>query len=621
MNQSRKKRIGLLLAVILCLSLLPVSALAAGGSTGAVQWSLSGSTLTVKGRGDMPDYSDDAPAPWHDRALSITHVVVEKGVTSVGSLAFYGCEKLRSVALADTVTRIGDRAFKECRMMTGLRLSTGLKSIGNAAFESCESLLAVSLPQSLQRIGDYAFYRCYDLTTITIPASVTDLGRVVFAYCSSLASVQILAEVTEVPAWTFYDCGTLCWLRLPQSVQAVGDSAFYNCGACSNVVYGGTAGDTIASAISSQIGSTVTIEKDSTPPTEDGEMKQPSGGNTATTDENGNLVIRSTEVTDEDDATIRTVTDIVIDKGGKPGGEKNKSEIDASIHDPSGWEKVSDAVSKATEDIGEKSENGVDVKVKIDGTEVSGKDIAKIAGEDVTMEISNENGNRWRIDGNALDKKDVKDKTYDLDYTVSEAEPKSGGIDSDRIFELDVKGDMSLKSSTVAVNLKKENANSYATLFVKKTGGYKEKQTVLIDSNGDAWFSAKELSSGKKYYIGIDVPGIDTNNAVIPHTMYAQYGIDPKYTLTDADGNYYAVGERESSWGITKKQFTLYALLGLGAVVLAVTVAMVTINTVKKSKRKVAAEHGEALPSEETEEEMRIRIMKEMLDESKKNKS
>ena len=45
------------------------------------------------------------------------------------------------------------------------------------------------------------------------------------------------------------------------------------------------------------------------------------------------------------------------------------------------------------------------------------------------------------------------------------------------------------------------------------------------------------------------------------------------------------------------------------------------INTVKKSKRKVAAEHGEALPSEETEEEMRIRIMKEMLDESKKNKS
>ena len=65
MNESRKKRIGLLLAVILCLSLLPVSALAAGGSTGAVQWSLSGSTLTVKGRGDMPDYSDDAPAPWH----------------------------------------------------------------------------------------------------------------------------------------------------------------------------------------------------------------------------------------------------------------------------------------------------------------------------------------------------------------------------------------------------------------------------------------------------------------------------------------------------------------------------------------------------------------------------
>ena len=116
----------------------------------------------------------------------------------------------------------------------------------------------------------------------------------------------------------------------------------------------------------------------------------------------------------------------------------------------------------------------------------------------------------------------------------------------------------------------------------------------------------------------------DTANATIPHTMYEQYGIEPEYTLTDAEGNYYAVGERESSWGITKKQFGFYIGIGLGAVILVVAIAMISVNIVKKSRAKAAAEHAAALGGGGTddidEDALRLEILQEMLAERKNSK-
>ena len=147
---------------------------------------------------------------------------------------------------------------------------------------------------------------------------------------------------------------------------------------------------------------------------------------------------------------------------------------------------------------------------------------------------------------------------------------------------------------------------------------------MVVDNSGDAWFTTGGLDLRGSYYVALNARGADTANALIPHTLYAQYGIEPEYTLTDSEGNYYALGERESSWGISKKQFGLYVGIGLAAVILVVAIAMISVNIVKKSRAKAAAEHAAALGAEGTddidEDALRLEILQEMLAERQKNR-
>ena len=82
---------GLVASCCLLLCLLPTPAYAAGGTTGDLKWSLSGGTLSITGKGDMPDYTDAVMPPWYDSASAITRISVGEGITSIGDLAFYGC--------------------------------------------------------------------------------------------------------------------------------------------------------------------------------------------------------------------------------------------------------------------------------------------------------------------------------------------------------------------------------------------------------------------------------------------------------------------------------------------------------------------------------------------------
>ena len=52
-------------------------------------WTLTGAgTLTVSGAGAMPDFADLGDRPWDGHVGGILKVVIEDGVTSVGSNAF-----------------------------------------------------------------------------------------------------------------------------------------------------------------------------------------------------------------------------------------------------------------------------------------------------------------------------------------------------------------------------------------------------------------------------------------------------------------------------------------------------------------------------------------------------
>ena len=112
-----KKLLSALLVLVMLLSLPGIGALAASDE---LTWSLDKKgTLTISGKGEMPDYSGDPP-PWVRYRDDIKAVVIEKGVTHIGAQCFQFCTKLKSVTIPSSVESIGDAAFYRCEKLSAV---------------------------------------------------------------------------------------------------------------------------------------------------------------------------------------------------------------------------------------------------------------------------------------------------------------------------------------------------------------------------------------------------------------------------------------------------------------------------------------------------------------------
>lgn len=150
----------------------------------AAMWRLnSEGVLTVFGEGAMHNYTFNNKAPWNDYIKDIKSVIIDDGVTSIGSYAFYNCTALTSITISDNVTSIGVCAFQYCSALISVSIPDGVTSISGYAFYGCTVLLSVNIPDSVTSIGNYAFQLCKALASVTIPAGVISIGINAFSYC------------------------------------------------------------------------------------------------------------------------------------------------------------------------------------------------------------------------------------------------------------------------------------------------------------------------------------------------------------------------------------------------------------------------------------------------------
>ena len=110
-----------------------------------VTWTVEGEeynySLVVSGMGAMADYASADEQPWKDFRSSITSVVVEDGVTSIGQYAFAGCT-IASVSIPQSVTFIGDYAFQGTSVRNFYINNIPSKiEIGTAPFEESDELV------------------------------------------------------------------------------------------------------------------------------------------------------------------------------------------------------------------------------------------------------------------------------------------------------------------------------------------------------------------------------------------------------------------------------------------------------------------------------------------------
>ena len=186
-------------------------------------------TLTISGTGEMTKFDlFKTKAPWDGYKASITSVVIESGVTSIGEYAFKQCTSLASVTIPTSVTNIGKSAFEQCSSLTTIDIPASVTTIGNGAFGRT-GLTEIDIPASVTTLGSSVFMSCTNLTTVSIPTSVTSIGQSVFYGCSNLKSANLPDNLTSIPSQLFYQCTSLEAITIPASVTSIGSSAFYGC--------------------------------------------------------------------------------------------------------------------------------------------------------------------------------------------------------------------------------------------------------------------------------------------------------------------------------------------------------------------------------------------------------
>ena len=237
------------------------------GTAGSLTWKYDTGTktLTISGKGEMPNYDWEHPVPWQEHSQEMQKLVVEEGVMGIGDNAFQNAGSLISASLPKTLTRIGDEAFASCLNLPMVTLPAGVTRIGNSAFTYCSNLAMATLPVALQEIGEYAFAQCSKLSSVVIPAGVISIGHGAFAGCSSLPTITVAAgntkyvaidgvlfykdktvllqypagragtsyvipkEVIGIAPVSFNDADNLTAVTLPAGVIIIGEWAFANC--------------------------------------------------------------------------------------------------------------------------------------------------------------------------------------------------------------------------------------------------------------------------------------------------------------------------------------------------------------------------------------------------------
>jgi len=273
------------------------------GISGGISWSYANGTLTISAAGSdtesgstdgvMPDYSnykdedgtyssteeyDDSgrtdkliyyagtktfvtDSPWKWLGASITEIVIEDGVTSIGTRAFrLPC--VTKVSIPASVTTIGDMAFDSCPQLETVEWTGNWDSHAEmrfTGFGSCTKLgegleFTAWLPDCFtsmngQAINGTAFTVDFDALETQMTAMTSDgaYGNSAFTNMSNLGavtltkqygtsafqgsgvtSITIADDVETIPAYSFENCTGVTSVVIPASVTAINSAAFRN---------------------------------------------------------------------------------------------------------------------------------------------------------------------------------------------------------------------------------------------------------------------------------------------------------------------------------------------------------------------------------------------------------
>ena len=152
-----KKILSLLICITLIMSnyVMVCAASNSGAVNSTVNWELDNGTLRITGYGEMAN--DDNFYGWKKLSGQIVNIEVSEGITLIGRMAFWDCDRLKNVSLPSTLKIIEDNAFTYCTSLATINLPNNLVCIEREAFDSCYDLENITVPDSLVYVGYQVF--------------------------------------------------------------------------------------------------------------------------------------------------------------------------------------------------------------------------------------------------------------------------------------------------------------------------------------------------------------------------------------------------------------------------------------------------------------------------------
>lgn len=240
--------------------------------------------LLLNGTGETDQYYSTKKAPWSSYLDKISSIILENGITGIGSALFSDCSKVGTISIPNGITKIEGNAFIRCTSLKSISLPNSILQIGNYAFAKTsltdifydgskidwtkiiignynDPLYSAKLHTNEKTIltkgmcGENITWTLFsdgllDLTgagatfsyhsnkpvpyqnnltfinKISISKGITTLGSELFRRCINVNSAVIPEGVTTIEGNVFTNCSSLQSIYLPVSLKSIGNYAF-----------------------------------------------------------------------------------------------------------------------------------------------------------------------------------------------------------------------------------------------------------------------------------------------------------------------------------------------------------------------------------------------------------
>ena len=131
-----------------------------------------------------------------------------KNISRVGSFAFYGNGKLKTLTINSNIESIGGLSFGACSNLESITFSSGGKcQIGHCAFRGCEKLINLDLAGASE-LRASCFAWCIGLKEVVCPKNVVYFGANIFFNCNIKLTIECDDKsLMTVEPYAFYYMG------------------------------------------------------------------------------------------------------------------------------------------------------------------------------------------------------------------------------------------------------------------------------------------------------------------------------------------------------------------------------------------------------------------------------